>query len=696
MTPKHPSHSAALKYAARGWRVIPLEGKLPLTKHAYKDGSIDPATIDEWWRRWSKANVGIVVGAESDLCVVDIDPRAGGSREALGQVPDTLSVNTGVGGTHLYFRFHPRARRRTVSPGIELKATGGYVVAPPSVHPETLQPYRWSEGTTEVAPLPEILLNVTPPTGKRRVTGPIREGERNQVLMSMAGAFRRKGGSYEGILAAIRAENETRCEPPLDDSEVGRIARSACRYAPESEAPRGANGRPNNEDADRSAEAIVTDHERADAGNADRLLEAYPGEIRYSPATGWLIWCGTHWQQDSEGAVQDRLIQVMRRVYQEAGRDEGDKALANHALRSLQEPRIRGALALAKGRPGVRIEASELDSDPWLLNCHNGTLDVRTAELRSHSRADHITRVLPTPYDPDAPCPAWLAFLQRVMDGNSELIQFLRQGLGYSLTGSTREQRLYLLHGTGANGKTTFLETARTLLGDYAAATPFETLLASDHGTATHDFARLGGARFVEAVEAEPGKRLAEAVVKHATGGDTIVARFLYREQFEYRPQFKLWLACNHRPAIRSTGEAFWRRIWLVPFSITIPAEERNLDLEDKLAKELPGILAWTVRGCFAWREVGMLVPKEVTAATAEYRADQDWLQDFLREECDRGPDKSSPAAALFAAYKPWAERRNERVLSQTGFGNVLREAGFRREHTRQGAVWHGLQTARR
>lgn len=321
----------------------------------------------------------------------------------------------------------------------------------------------------------------------------------------------------------------------------------------------------------------------------------------------------------------------------------------------------------------------------------NGTVDLRTGELRPHRREDLITRLAPVEYDPDAEAPLWEAFLRRIMDGNEDLIRFLQRAVGYSLTGDTSEQCFFLLYGTGANGKSTFLEAIRAMLGDYAQQADFGTFLVQNRDGPRNDVARLVGARFVSAVEVESGRRLSETLVKQLTGNDRVVARFLYREHFEFVPTFKLWLAANHKPVIRGADHAIWRRIKLIPFQVTIPPEDRDRQLAARLRAELPGVLAWAVRGCLEWQQYGLGEPPEVTEATNEYRAEMDPLGPFFGERCVLHPNARAYAGELYAGYAAWCEQAGERPMSQREFGLRLQERGFERRIVRGRVVWVGL-----
>jgi putative DNA primase/helicase len=357
-------------------------------------------------------------------------------------------------------------------------------------------------------------------------------------------------------------------------------------------------------------------------------------------------------------------------------------------------------VALARSESGIPVTVDQLDRNPWLLNVNNGVLDLRTGDLRSHRRQDLMTRFAPVRYDPEATCPTWLAFLDRIMNGNQNLIQFLQRAIGYTLTGSARERVLFMLHGGGANGKSTLLETISTLLGDYAKSTRAETLLVKTYdGGIPNDLAALKGARFVSTSETEDGKRLAEALVKALTGGDTISARFLRGEFFTFRATFKLWLATNHKPTIRGSDNAIWDRIKLIPFEIRIPDEEQDKELPAKLQLEQPGILAWAIRGCLDWQRLhGLGEPLEVRVATANYRQDMDVVATFIEDCCVAANGAQVPAKQLYDAYRSWCEQSGERPVTQKTFGLRLQEKGFRpgraRSNGEQFRTWIGVGLA--
>jgi putative DNA primase/helicase len=333
-------------------------------------------------------------------------------------------------------------------------------------------------------------------------------------------------------------------------------------------------------------------------------------------------------------------------------------------------------LDLANSEPGIPVLPDQLDANPWTLNVLNGAVDLRTGQLWPHRRQDLLTKLAPVAYDPDALCPTWDRFLLEVMNGDQDLVSFLQRAIGYTLTGDTSEQVIFILHGKGANGKSTLLETLRAMLGDdYTVQVRPETLMVKQGDAIPNDIARLKGARLVNARETEEGKRLAEALVKEMSGGDTITARFMRSEFFDFKPEFKLFLAANHKPTIRGTDLAIWRRIRLIPFAVTFAEEQQDKQLPKKLQAELPGILAWAVRGCLGWQVLGGLgTPAAVKQATEEYKSESDTLAAFLDECTIEDPNSETQAKVLYKAYVTWCEEGGETPAKQTMFGRKIKE----------------------
>lgn len=442
----------------------------------------------------------------------------------------------------------------------------------------------------------------------------------------------------------------------------------------------------------------VARYNLTDMGNAERLAALHGADIRHCHGTTrWYVWDGKRFEEDDSGAIVARTKETIRTIYIEAAAADDRiqrKAIAKHAQSSENASRITAAISLARSEPGIPVKVAELDHDHWLLNVSNGTIDLRTGKLRKHKQDDLITKMADVVFEPSAQCPQFLAFLDRVMDGDQSLITFLQRAIGYSLTGSTSERMILILYGEGKNGKSTLLEVIRSMLGDYALRTPTETLLQKRDQGIPNDVARLRGSRFVSASEAEEGQRLAEAKIKDMTGGDTISARFMRSEYFDFKPTFKIWLSTNHKPVIRGTDRAIWDRIRLVPFLVRIPPEEQDKHLHEKLMTEAPGILAWAVRGCLAWQTDGLTEPEGVTNATEGYRDEMDVTGGFINDLCVVGPSESATAYELYSAYHKWCEASGEFWVSKTEFGKRLNERGFdsvRGSGKKRPATWLGI-----
>lgn len=442
--------------------------------------------------------------------------------------------------------------------------------------------------------------------------------------------------------------------------------------------------------------APPTERRLTDLGNAQRLVDRHGNDFRHvGDWRAWLTFDGRRWDRDVTGEISRRAKDTARALWREASEasDADDrKARSKHASASESARGIRAMVELAATEPSVAIRSDRLDRDGWLFCAANGTVDLRTSQLREHRREDLITKISPVPYLPDAECPAWETFLGQVIADDS-VIELLQRLVGYSLSGFTIEQVLIIMFGTGANGKSTFVEAVRYIAGDYGQQTPAETFLEQRQGIPA-DLARLRSARFVAAAETGDGHRLNEALVKRLTGGDTITARFLYGEWFEFEPEFTPWLATNHRPTIRGTDEAIWRRLLLIPFTTTIPAGQRDRDLPAKLRAEAPGILRWAIDGARLWHKHGLQVPDSVRAATSDYRATEDHLGQFIADCCHLDDHAWTPKGDLYKAYEKWAAGSGEEPLSKRNFGTSIRNRGHDETQLTSGnrsRIWLGL-----
>jgi putative DNA primase/helicase len=587
---------------------------------------------------------------------------------------------------------------------IELRANG-QTVAPPSRHLRTGDAIKWeAQGEPAAVDGDELHQAVARVASAALIARYWPNGSRHFAALALAGMLARAGWTEEAtekfITAVATAAHDGELQSRLQDVvSTNRRLQEDKRVT----------GTPTladligNDIVEKVREWLGSQRENnesaphhTDLGNARRLVAEFGRNLHFCYELGkWLVWDGEIWDTDNSGIVDHFAKDTVRNIYLEAGgaTNDGDRSsLSKHALKSEAEARLRSMVNLARSEPDIPVKISQLDADPWLLNCRNGTIDLRTGKLLPHHPENLCTKIIPVAYDPHAKCSTWISFLRRVMEENPDLIKFLQRAIGYALTGVTSEQLLFFLYGTGANGKSTFIETVRQLLGDYSQQADFDTFVTKKNDGPRNDLARLKGARLVAAVEAAQGRYLAEHVIKQVTDGDTITARFLYHEYFDFVPQFKLFLVANHKPVIVGTDEAIWRRIRLVPFDVRIPDEERDKQLLDKLRSELPGILAWAVRGCLKWQADGLGEPEAVSAATADYRREMDVMADFIEERCVRGEHETADAGMLYDVFKDWAEKNGEEVLTQKKFGTQLRERGLEAARKRGHRCWVGLR----
>lgn len=424
-----------------------------------------------------------------------------------------------------------------------------------------------------------------------------------------------------------------------------------------------------------------------DTGNAERFVAHHGNFVRYDHSTRkWLISAFTHWRRDEDETIQRFAKSTVRGIYDEAaiaahaGDNPGAVALAKWARQAAAENRRNAMLNLAKSELPIAITHAQLNRGNHLLNTLNGTLNLLTGDLQPHEPNDLLTYVLPAEYDELAECPMWDTFISRIMGGNADMVAYLARAVGYTLSGSTDAQCLFFLYGLGANGKSTFIETVTALMGELAHKARAQVLMQAERDRIPNEVAALAGKRLVVSSELSDGNRLNEALVKDLTGGDTMSARFLYGEVFHFKPTFKLWLYGNHKPTITGTDDGIWRRVNLIPFDVQIPPGERDPQLGRKLLDELPGILAWAVRGWHDYRQNGLQPPAKVTSATSDYRAESDILGKFIDDRCILQVGETAEAGKLYTAYKEWADENGLRAHSNVRFAKLLIERGFKRE----------------
>ena len=666
--------NAALAYAKRGWAVFPLEGKTPFENtHGHKDATTNAQKIKRWWKQHPKANIGIACSSKNGPIVLDQDGPDGKEllRAEIGNIPATLKARSGKKGIHYYFAPDGEPIKRTIKiqgKSLDLLGDGGYVVAPPSVHPETGRAYKWLRERDPVR-LPKSIRNLIAKGRSKKGLSPrlptiIREGSRDTWLTSAAGTMRRRGFEATTILDALRLENEQKCDPPLPDKEIVKIARNSEQWEP--------------------VPFDLTPEQLDDMTLADRFGEIERPNVRYVIEwKEWAWWDGTRWAREGEQEVERRIKDMIRGLARMIVNsdlkdpDEYFKKLKPYRNRQGRERILKDA------REVLQIRVSDFDNNPWLLNVMNGTLDLKWEagmktwpRLKPHDPEDLITTIIPVDFNRKAQHAEWNGFLKVALRDNPDidwnramdeairddaLIRYVRALVGYSLTGDVREDALPFVYGPTRSGKGTFVQTIRAMLGDYAVVIDFNTLLEKKYasGEGRHDITRLYRKRAAFASECPPEAQWNVAQVKNLTGGDEQRGREHYRKAFGFWPTHKVWAQANDRPGAYDPSDAIWTRLKCIPFDHTVPPEHRDEALRERLiTEELSGILNWALEGCRDWQKYGLwaLTPERVTRLLAEYRneqAESDPVQRFLDEYCtiDRKKRWWTPAADIDMAF---------------------------------------------
>lgn len=699
---------AALEYARQGWPVFPCNiQKKPMTKNGFKDATTDEQAIRQWWSKTPAPSIGIATGSASGLLVLDVDFPDGPDsllrlEEENGPLPATLEQRTGSRGRHLIFK-NPvgitiKNSAGKIAPNLDIRCEGGYVIAPPSrgwnskAGCETGTQYEWVNDHP-IAEAPDWLIDMLrvekKPNSKARerpatpeltkcskyglaalekeiaILAETPEGKRNEQLNKSAFA-----------LGQLVAGGE------LDHESVERELLSvaiATGLSGEEARNTIASGMDAGFKEPRSAPATSNFYHLTELGNAERFRDQHGDVVRYDSARKqWLLYDGKRWKVGAGDKVRRMAHKTAKNLYELAAQatdNDMTQKISKWAGQSCKSTSISAMLREAAAL--LSIDSAILDAGPWLFNCGNCTINLITGETHTHRKEDWLTKISPVDYDPDAKAPIFQKVLHTCFAGKQDLIDFLQRFAGYSLSGSIKEQCIFIWWGSGANGKSTILNALAEAAGDYAQTTRPETLMVKRGDGIPSDLAKLKGARLVTAAEAEDGHRLAESQIKQMTGGEKIQARALYQDWFEYVPEFKIILCTNHKPIIRGDDHAIWRRIRLVPFTVTIPEKDRDQDLPEKLKSELPGILAWMVTGAAEWLKNGLGMPTEVKEATDSYQSEQSVIQIFLDSCCIIKPDEIVESQVLFQMFDNWRTSEGHRKITQTKLGRMLSDLGF-------------------
>lgn len=411
-------------------------------------------------------------------------------------------------------------------------------------------------------------------------------------------------------------------------------------------------------------------------GNAERIAHEYGHVIRFVNDIGWYIWDGKRWKFDTKREIERIAAKVLRGLYKSE-----DETITKWARlcerRNVRMNSIKDLIPLVPG------EREDFDRHKFLLNVENGIVDLKTGKLLQHDRNLKLTKISNIQFDKNANCPTWENFLNQIFLGDKKLIDYMQKLIGYSLTGDISEQIMIFLVGSGSNGKSTFINTIKDLMGEYGKQAKSDTFIKKKDTGANNDIARLVSSRFVSAIESEEGEKLSESFVKQITGGEPVLARFLRQEYFEFTPEFKVFFTTNHKPVIGGVDEGIWRRVKLVPFNLNLQPHERDKKLDEKLSLELPGILNWAIEGCLKWQREGLQEPLVVADATGKYKDDMDILAPFLWESCytDEPENDAIKIAAkeLYKVYENWCFKSGERALGNRSFYRMLETKGFKK-----------------
>lgn len=436
-----------------------------------------------------------------------------------------------------------------------------------------------------------------------------------------------------------------------------------------------------------------------DSGNSEILKDLFGKNVMYNyTEKTWYYWNEMIWAADDGRFIATCVDLVVKELEENAEGDSADEEFQKALIKHLKYSRSqKGAEACEKSaRHKMACSSLKFDRNPMMFNTASGVVVLEKGVVIGHNAEMYFTRLSPQKVAATSDCPVWRRFLDEIFGGDEELIRFVQKAVGYSLTGSVEEQCLFFAYGSGCNGKSTFLNVLTEIFGTYALNIQPQTIMAQRYGfggAASPDIARLKGARLVTTAEPNEGERLNEGLIKQMTGGDEITARFLYGREFQFKPEFKLWIAANNKPAVRGADWGIWRRIKLIPFSVTIPPERIDRELPEKLRAEYPEILRWAVEGSMLWRKEGLGSAQAVDRGTNEYRMETDTVAAFTEECCRSSPDARTKSSELYAAYKHWCEENGRCAKSLIKFSTELSKQ-YVKERDRAGSWFLGVGLA--
>ncbi|MEG0775046.1 phage/plasmid primase, P4 family [Clostridium sp.] len=440
----------------------------------------------------------------------------------------------------------------------------------------------------------------------------------------------------------------------------------------------------------------------SEVGNAKRLLALHGKNLRYQALTKrWYLWGGTHWEVDETLKIELLAKDVLERLQKAASgidtrEESGSKfkqRVMNFIMASESDNKIKSMINQCKNEEEIAV--TKMDQEIYKINTVNGTVNLKEGTVEAHNREDLITKVLPFNYNKEATCENWLKFLDKIFLGDKGLIDFIQKSIGYSLTGDTSQQCYYICHGRGANGKSTFLNTIREIMGEYSEVLNELSIAYSEFATRgpREDIAKLASRRFVVVPELNEGRVLDDALLKSLTGENAYAVRHNYGREFQLRPEFKLWISSNEIPEIKSTSEGTWRRIRLIPFFYKFSEEERDEYFYEKhLKPELEGIFAWAIEGCLKWQSEGIKIPEKVILASKEYKEGMDLIGRFIDECCTLNESAETAAGVLYSAYVSWCKNVGEEQISQMKFSLKLAGKGFKKNKRTHANTFSGIE----